>query len=242
MDLRTIGPPTEDRRLRAFSATPREDSERAFVGARRHSRRVRILRGAVPVAVVLCLAGIAAAKWLNPLEFVYRLPNDAGTLVISGTKVRMEQPRIAGFTRDARAYEVNARAAAQDLTNPSLVELQEIRAKLDMPDKSVMEMTARGGLYDAKAEQLTLSESILLTSSAGHEGRLTEAIIDIRTGKIVSNKPVHIKTLQGTLNANRLEVTDAGAVVRFEDGVAMVINPEKRAEQAAGAAQSTETK
>jgi lipopolysaccharide export system protein LptC len=102
-----------------------------------------------------------------------------------------------------------------------------------------MEMTARGGLYDAKTEMLTLGQSIVLTSTTGFEGHLTEAVIDIRNGKIVSEKPVEIKTLQGKLNANRLEVTDAGNVALFENGVSMIVNP---AAAAGKPAEATDTK
>lgn len=217
----------DTRRGPAYMATGREEGERAFRGASRHSRRVRFLRIAIPIGVAVCLVGVLLTTWLNPLRFVYRIPTDIGNLVISGTKITMEQPRIAGFTRDSRAYEVNARAAAQDITNPNLVELREIQAKLAMPDKTVMLMTAQDGLYNAKIETLTLGKRILLTSSSGYEGILTEAIIDIRKGKIVSNQPVEIKTLQGKLNANRMEVTNAGDVVRFENGVSMVLDPSK---------------
>ena len=147
----------------------------------------------------------------------------------------MEAPRLAGYTRDQRAYELSARAAAQDITKPDLVELKEIRAKLDMQDKSVMEMTAATGVYDAKSEMLTLGQNIVLSSSTGYEGRLSEAVIDIRKGNIVSEKPVEVKMLQGTLNANRLEVVDAGDVVRFEGGVVMIMNLNKSEEPKAGA-------
>ena len=47
-----------------------------------------------------------------------KLPIDVGNMVVSGTKITMEQPRLSGFTRDGRAYEVTAVAAAQDVTKP----------------------------------------------------------------------------------------------------------------------------
>lgn len=202
------------------------ESDRAFRGAARHSRRVRFLRRAVPVGIGVGLLAIGLTTFLNPLRFVYKLPNDLGTLVVSGSKITMESPRLAGVTRDARAYEIHAKAAAQDLKNPSLVELKEIRAKVDMQDKSSVEMTAVDGNYDTKAEMLTLGQKIILSSSTGYQGILSEAIIDIKKGRIVSEKPVEVKMLQGTLNANRLEITDTGALIRFDGGVNMMLTPE----------------
>ena len=211
------------------------DSDRAFRFATRHSRVVRFLRIFIPVSVVLVLLGVTLTSYLNPLRFLADFPIDIGKLVVSGTKITMEAPRLAGYTRDNRAYELSARAAAQDITKPDLVELKEIRAKIDMQDKSVVEMSAATGIYDAKSEMLTLGQNILLSSSTGYQGKLSEAKIDIRKGNIVSEKPVEVKMLQGTLNANRLEVLDAGEVVRFEGDVIMIMSLGKPDEQKAPA-------
>jgi lipopolysaccharide export system protein LptC len=198
----------------------------AFRGAARHSRRVRFMRRAIPVGIGVAVAAIVLSSFFNPLRFVYKLPNDLGTLVVSGSKITMESPRLAGVTRDARAYEIQAKAAAQDIKKPNVVELKEIRAKVDMQDKTSVEMTAVDGNYDTKAELLTLGQKIILSSSTGYQGILTEAVVDIKKGRIVSEKPVEVKMLQGTLNANRLEVTDTGALIRFDGGVTMMLTPE----------------
>ena len=72
---------------------------------------------------------------------------------------------------------------------------------------------------------LTLNDNIVLVSSTGYEGRLSEAVIDMKKGNVVSEKPVWVKLLNGFLNAKRLEVVDNGAVLRFDGGVAMTLQP-----------------
>jgi lipopolysaccharide export system protein LptC len=204
----------------------RADGAQAFRSAARHSRRVRFLRRAIPIGIAVASVAVILTTFFNPLRFVYKMPSDLGTLVVEGSKITMESPRLAGFTRDARGYEIQAKAAAQDLKQPTLVELTDIRAKVDMQDKTTVEMLAAGGHYDTKAETLTLGDRIELSSSNGYQGFLLEAVVDIRKGRIVSEKPVEMKMLQGTLNANRLEVTETGAVIRFDGGVNMVLQPE----------------
>jgi lipopolysaccharide export system protein LptC len=199
----------------------RRDADRAFRAARRHSRLVRILRITVPVTVVIGLIIVTLITYFNPLRMLAKLPINIDNLVVSGTKVTMEQPRLAGFTSDARAYELTADTAAQDMTKPDIVELRNIRAKVEMQDKTSMEMTAVSGIYDAKGETLKLDREILLRSSTGYQGRLSEALIDIRKGNVVSEHPVEVKLLQGTLNANRLDILDSGDLVRFHGGVVM---------------------
>ena len=139
---RVITARTDPQTAHPYWTMSRGDSERAFRSARRHSRVVRILRIAIPLAVVVGLTGISLITYFNPLRMLAKLPININDLVVSGTKITMEKPRLSGFTKDARAYEFTADAAAQDLTKPDIVELRNIRAKLQMQDKSMMEMSA----------------------------------------------------------------------------------------------------
>ena len=105
--------------------------EARFASAARHSRMVRMLRIAVPAAVVLAMAGIVAVSVFNPFRMLLpKLPVDIGNLVVSGTKITMESPHMAGFSTDQRPYELWAKAAIQDLTDPDHVELKTLRAKV----------------------------------------------------------------------------------------------------------------
>jgi lipopolysaccharide export system protein LptC len=199
-----------------------------FRAAVRHSRWVRLLRKAIPVTIALVLGLLVVAAYFNPFQGVLaHLPIDPGKIVLSGTKVTMKAPRVAGYTSDSRPYEVTARAASQDITKPDIVELQEIRAKVGMQDKVTVEMTAVSGVYESKADRLTLDKEIILTSTSGYYGHLREAVIDVKKGSVVSQKPVELRMLNGTLNANRLEVDDRGEVIRFDNGVEMnlTLNP-----------------
>jgi lipopolysaccharide export system protein LptC len=206
---------------RSYWTTSRGNADRAFKAARRHSHLVRILRIAVPASVAVVLVIAMLITYFNPLRMLAKLPINIDNLVVSGTKVTMEAPRLSGFTSDARAYELTADTAAQDMTKPDMVELHNIRAKVEMQDKTTMEMTAVTGLYDAKGETLQLDRDIVLNSSTGYQGRLSEAMVDIRKGNVVSEHPVEVRMLQGTLNANRLNIADSGDIIRFHGGVVM---------------------
>jgi len=222
-----------DNAARGFSAGSRGDFERAYRAALRHSRHVRLLRIGVPIGIVALLLTVVVIDYLPPIGG-FRLPGDLGKLVIHGTKITMEEPRLTGFTLDSRAYEFSAEAAAQDITKPNLVELDKLHAKMEMQDKSTVEMSANSGVYDVKAEILTLNDDIHLVSSTGYEGRLSEAVIDVRKGNVISDKPVSVKMLNGFLNAKRLHIGEHGSVVRFS-GVAMTLQPGKEAGGGGGA-------
>src|SRR5262245_1757459 len=176
---------SDQRGSRAFAPVSRAHGDRVFRAAVRHSRRIRILRVVVPGAVVLAVAGgLGVAALLKPLRALTGVPVDVGSLVVSGTKIMMQQPRLAGFTRDNRRYDMTAQAAGQDLTKPDMVELHGINATMEMKDRVVFETTAKTGFYNTKTEQLTLNQNIVVTSSSGYQAFLSEAVIDVRAGKV----------------------------------------------------------
>jgi lipopolysaccharide export system protein LptC len=193
----------------------------AFARAARHSRRVRFLRIAIPTIIGLAIGATWLVSWLDPMKMLVRLPIDAGKLVISGTKITMEAPKLSGYTRDNRWYELTASAAAQDITKPDLVELRDVRAKVEAEDKSTMFLSARDGLFDRKSGILTLNNDITLKSTSGYEIRLNEAVVNTGSGEVVSNKPVEVESKQGTIKSERLEVLKSGEVVRFTGNVMM---------------------
>ena len=217
---------------RGLNASSQPDN-RIFMRAQSHSRLVRMLRVAVPVGTVVVLAVVVLVSWLDPMRILLRLPTASGNLVISGTKITMESPKLTGFTKDSRPYELIARSAAQDITKPDIVELNEIRAKLETKDKSPINVTAIDGVYDRKSGILKLYRDIVLTTSS-YVVNLTEAVVDTTTNHVVSEKPVQVKMLQGVLHSNRLEVTSGGEVVRFIGDVKLTLDnlPEPAPNQA----------
>lgn len=181
------------------------------------------MRWAIPVGILAGVAAMVLAARLHPLQILTGVPVDFSNLVVSGTKITMQAPRIAGFTNDQRPYEVTARAAAQDIANPDTIELKGLRGKSEMQDAAVLELTADLGIYNSKTELLTLRQNIVLKSSSGFEVYLSEAVVDVHNSNVVSEKPVVVKLQQGAIKANRMEVADAGATVRFAGGVTVTM-------------------
>jgi len=212
-------PAMERQDVRAFHATSRTRGERMFRRAARHSRLVRFLRMGLPVGGVLALGLIVVAAYFNPFKAPANASIDQGKLVVSGTKIAMELPRLTGFTSDSLPYELTARVASQDLTNPGVIELTDLRAQLQTQDQGIVVITARNGIYDTKVDLLRLSDNILVQSTTGYEARLQEAAIDIKKGTIVSEHRVKTKFPNGTLEANHLDVAENGAVVLFSQDV-----------------------
>jgi lipopolysaccharide export system protein LptC len=219
----------------AWHATGGSSREPAFRVAARHSRLVRRLRLAIPICVGVVVAVYVLASFFNPWSVLSRLPSSK--LNISGTKVTMDAPKLAGYTRDGRGYELTAAAAAQDLKRPQFIELKDVRAKVELQNSGLVNVSADGGVYDNKTEVVVLNRNVIITSSSGYEIRLIEARLDIRKGDIVSDQAVEVLLSNGRIDAKQFEVTENGDTVYFRGGVVMTMQGDIAPPASAGARQ-----
>src|SRR5689334_20850984 len=101
--------------MRGWQAAPDATVERTVRSAKRHSLFVRTLRVVVPLCVLLGLGVVIITTYFNPMNMLDKLPSVSGKLAVQGSKITMELPRIAGVSRDQRAYELTAETAIQDI-------------------------------------------------------------------------------------------------------------------------------
>ena len=200
--------------------------EARFAIAARHSRMVRILRVAVPAAVILSLAAIVLVSvFLNPYWILkHTLPIEMDNLVISGSKITMESPHLAGYSQDRRPYEVWAKTATQDVTDPDHVELKTLRGKVLMEDQSTVTLEAVRGLMDTKQQLLDLRKDIYLQTTTGYEAWLSQAFVDMAKGTVTSDEHVDVKWADGKISADKMKIMGGGEVVRFDGNVVMNID------------------
>ena len=199
--------------------------EARFAVAARHSRLVRFLRISVPAAVALSLASIILVSVFNPFRMLLpKLPVDMSNLVVSGTKVTMESPHLAGYSQDQRPYEVWANTAVQDVTDPDHVELHTLRGKMLMEDQSTVTLEAVNGLMDTKQQLLNLHKDIYVQTSNGYQAWLSQAFVDMNKNTVTSDEHVDVKWADGKISADTMKVMGGGETVRFDGHVVMNID------------------
>jgi lipopolysaccharide export system protein LptC len=212
--------PRAGRNPRRQSADPRLQGYGAAV---RHSSRVRFLRRVLPLLAIFILGIAAFIAWFDPFRIVRDFPLDVMKLSIQGNKLVMDAPKLSGFTKDGRGYNITATAAAQDLTKTNIIELEGIKANFSLSGNGMTELTAVKGLYDAKGDTVRLTEGIVIRSSAGYEGKLTDALIEVKRGYVITENPVDILLNNGSVRADRMEVFDNGARAIFEGNVSVML-------------------
>lgn len=190
----------------------------AFRAAARHSRLVRWLKIAI-----LCgsLAGVAGLLMVGLYDPFGRIPGhiSIGGASLNGSQVTMEKPKLTGYKRDGRPYELLAASGVQDLKTPSLVQLNEIDAHITMPDDSIVRLVSSQGLYNSKTDFMHLPNAVRVTSNAGYDARLQSADLDFKAGTIVTGQPVTVTARSATIAADALAIAQSGTVVVFTGNV-----------------------
>jgi lipopolysaccharide export system protein LptC len=162
-----------------------------------------------------------------------------GNLVVSGTKITMESPHMAGFSADKRPYEVWAKTATQDVTDPDHVELKALRAKMLSQDDSTVTLVARDGMMNTKDQMLDLHHDIHVETTTGNEAWMSQATVDMAKGDVASDEHVDVKFNGGTVSSDRLRIFNGGEVVRFEGTVVMHLDNTPDTSASASAAPAT---
>ncbi|WP_312893201.1 LPS export ABC transporter periplasmic protein LptC [Ancylobacter sonchi] len=207
-------------------------SAQRFRDAASHSRWVRVFKRGMPVLVVAGLVIVGGIAWLDPFRIPVNLPLELGRASLSGSRIKMEFPKLNGFTEDNRGYNLTAEAASQDLTQPNRIDLEVINARIELAEQGWAKLTAKVGSYDTKTQDIHLGEGITFATNAGYAGKLQDAAVSMREGRMVSEHPVELTYTDAKLTADRMEVTQKDARALFTGNVTLVFKlpPEHKAE------------
>lgn len=199
---------------------------RAFAAARRHSRRVGLLRVLLPLAGVLAVAGFV-------VKTHFALPGDldltAASLSVTRNSIIMDRPHLTGFDGDRREYSLLADRAIQPLSSPGQVRLEDIEAKVSAAGQGPTSITAEAGDYDHEKSTLQLLGAIAVDSAEGYRLRMSGANVDFGAETMASENPVSIGYADSEITGQKLSVSDGGKLIVIEGNVRTVLMPPKRA-------------
>jgi lipopolysaccharide export system protein LptC len=190
----------------------------AYAAALRHSSRVRFLRKAIPVICVACV--FAPFAWSILAPFARQGPDiSIAKATVSGTKITMDAPKLSGFKKDNKAYDLVADSATQDLRTPNVVELFKLNGRMEQAKNSFARITADWGRFDQTANNLDLQGKVRVRTDDGYEVDLDSAQVDMKSGDMKSREPVAARSATGSVNADRVEVRQNGKHILFEGRV-----------------------
>ena len=210
---------------RRIGVAPPPDREQAFAKAKRHSKRVRLLRLVILIGGLGAVAALFVVAFFNPFATKLGSLNFAA-LSVEGTKIVMDRPKLAGFRSDGQPYLLTAERALQDIKQPTTVELQKVSGEIGMAGGEATHLTADAGVYDSVGERMELSKNIRIKN-----GRFTvllrSAKFDFKSGVYGSDEPVEVLAGDGTtVLADRGAALNHGQELTFEGHVRTNIVPQ----------------
>lgn len=211
--------------------------EPAFIAAERHSRRVRFLRRAIPLG---CAAVIGFLILRSFAGLVTGIDAGAEGVSIQGRKIVMEKPKLSGFKRDGRSYELTATSATQDLKVPNIMDLDRLTARFQTGNDGWANLEGARGIYDSKIERLDVDGGLTVRTETGLNAKLKDAKIEFKGGTIITDKPVEVKMPQGDVEAESMQVLDNGRKLIFEGRVRSVFVNTQAQAKAKAAGEDTE--
>jgi lipopolysaccharide export system protein LptC len=202
--------------------SPRGPKKGAFEAANRHSLRVRLLRWAIPLAACVAAFLLIGIVLIDPFR-VMPANVSVSRAGLNGSRIVMDLPKLSGFRKDGREYDVTAASAVQDIKRPNVIELNDPDAKISLSASGTIHVTAVSGVYDSTRDTLVLRTNVHLRTDSGYDAVLKIATIDLKAGTMVSDEPVTVVTSNTTIASDRMQTLDAGRVI-FEGNVHSVLN------------------
>lgn len=209
---------------------PPADRAEAFRAAGRHSALVRRLRKLIVVGSLATIAGVVGWALFGPTG---KLPGGVSIsgASLDGTRVIMDQPRLNGYRRDGRPFELRARSGVQDVRTPKIIELAEIDATVQNSDGAPIRIMAPKGIFDSGADTMRLDGPAggepIRVRGAAYDIVLRSADMDFRKGAVTSSDAVTVNMTNGRVSADALDISGNGSVVTFMGNVRSVIAPDR---------------
>lgn len=219
-----MAPPTELPSSQSAPELQAASQSLAFVRAERHSHKVRFLKTALPiVALAMAVAFVSYSYLATPTT----VSVSADGAAYSDGKLVMANPKLDGFTKDNRPYNMTAARAIQDFQNEGIVELEGINAKLPVDNDNWASVSAPNGTYDRDKNTLDINGIMTITTSDGMVAKFKSAYLDIAKGGMKTDEAVDIQLKGAEVTSDSLTVLENGKVMIFENRVRMNIDPRR---------------
>ncbi|GAB5506240.1 MAG: LPS export ABC transporter periplasmic protein LptC [Rhizobiaceae bacterium] len=211
-----------DATFEAVTGADRRMTATIYAREQRHSRRIRMLRRALPVLAVLMLAALGVRYVVNQ---VVGASIDLDGITIESAKVVIANPRMSGFTAANRPYELEAKRAIQSLVDNNKTDLEEITARLPVGKAEWADVETAGGTLLKGSSKLVLTNPVDIVTTDGMTARFEKGELDLGSGTVLGREGVQITTKDARVIAETVDVKSGGTVMVFERNVKMVIEP-----------------
>lgn len=185
--------------------------------ARQHSRLVKVMRWALPMAMVAVLGllvGLIGQHSLSRRGVAHEPVN----------QIVMTNPHFFGRDSQGRAFMLSARQAARDPQDFQKVLLQFPHITQDVDGANPSTLTANTGVYREDTRILLLNGNVHADNSKDSAFATQEAIVNTRTGTVTGPQAIQGQTNVGNVKSGSFNVYDKGDRVIYKGGVHARLN------------------
>jgi len=174
----------------------------------------------LPAAAALLLASVALWPEFNRAT-------DKARIVLNGLRAVVDGARVTnahynGVDERGRPFTVTAATATQ--RDAEQVDLTVPNADMTLENGTWINVKSKLGVFMRKAQQLDLSEDVVLYRDDGTTMTTSSATVEMKAGAASGAAPTHVEGPFGTLDAAGFTTTDKGAAIQFWGPVSVTLN------------------
>jgi lipopolysaccharide export system protein LptC len=174
-----------------------------------------VLRWLLPALALLVLATIVIWPLTKVREFSFLLAKDK--VAMAEERLRIDRPVYRGETSKGEAFVISAAGAVQRSSAVPIVELTDLKAKLQLSD-GPLTVNAPSGRYFLDDDKLQIAGPVLLESTSGFSLDSEQVDIDINARSVSTDTPVSGTVPLGSFRAGRMQADIRGRTVVLDGG------------------------
>jgi len=185
-------------------------------------RLVRLLAVGLPalVGVVVAMMLITPLSPRGEVSFLL----DRNKVAIANDRLRVDNAMYRGEDRQGRPFSLMAGRAVQRSNAVPLVELQDLVARMVLPDGPAV-LAAPGGTYDIEAEKVAIPGIVRFTAADGYQMSARNVSIDLASRALLGDGRVAGVIPAGRFEANSMRADLAARTITLDGDARLLMVP-----------------
>lgn len=186
----------------------------------RHDRLVRTTRIVLPILILALLVVLAIAPFDRRGDVSFIL--DKNKVDAAQERMRVEAARYTGTDDKGQRFLINARRAIQPTSDRPVVDIEGMRAQLDLA-RGPLSIVANKGSYNLDRHRVAIDGPVKVAGADGYRLETRDVGIDLKNRNLASRGRVSGEMRLGEFEAGRVEADLGTRVVVLTDGVRLKI-------------------
>jgi lipopolysaccharide export system protein LptC len=196
--------------------------ENAFPEALRHSARVTRLRkwilwGAGGTVALVGLGALIGSLRYLPIDI------NLSRVALKGTRIVIESPKLVGYRKDGRPYEVRAKVGVQDITKPDVFDLEGLDVRVETKGDNAVTLASPKAVYSTRTDNASMQGGVRITDAKNFDMRMDAADMDFKASVMTSKAPVTLIIDGGQVAADHVEFLQKERRATFTGNVRSVL-------------------